>query len=335
MYRKLFMVSVFVFTVGIIVFATISTVAARDLEASTALADTDVVISEVYYLGASGADWFELKNTGSDTIDISNWYIEAEAVQRALSELTILSGDDLLLTPGEVIQFQSVNLDSGSNLGVYRTNSFTDPSAIVDFVQWGTNTVAGDAASTAFDAGLWTKTNVMFNQFDFVATASAGESVSFDGENGGGSALETLSSDFVNGTPSPGLDNRLNLTKVVDGSIVETGDQIQYTLIVTGSYVFLNHNVVLSDTMPTSTTLASASDSIVPTNGVLVWNLGTIMTDNVMITKTFVVTVDATTGSTVTNELYEVKSDEASADGAAVNVRVLSFTYLPQIVKQG
>jgi len=34
-----------------------------------------VAINEVYYKGGIGQDWVEIVNTGSDIIDISDWWL--------------------------------------------------------------------------------------------------------------------------------------------------------------------------------------------------------------------------------------------------------------------
>jgi hypothetical protein len=172
-------------------------------------AATDVVINEVFYLGASNADeWIELKNTGTDSIDVGGWFFCARFDYQALANLTILHGDDFNLGPGEIVALQSdarLSLDSVSDLGLYSTSLFADPNNMVDFVQWGTDSIPGGGrSSVARDKGIWTETSP--DHYDFVPQAAAGESAAFDGTNGGGGLL-TLGSDFANGTPTPGTEN--------------------------------------------------------------------------------------------------------------------------------
>jgi hypothetical protein len=171
-------------------------------------ADEDIVINEVFYLGATAAeDWIELKNTGTTTIDVSSWLFCARFSYNfgRMSALTLLDGDDLVMAPGEIITLQSwTNLNNtSSDLGLYTTTLFTSTDAMIDFVQWGTSADVG-RTDVAFGKGIWTR--VSLGVFDFVATAGAGESVAYNGTNSGGGLL-TLSSDFTNGPPTRGQEN--------------------------------------------------------------------------------------------------------------------------------
>ena len=65
-------------------------------------ADLDVVINEVFYTGGSSEDWFELKNTGPDTVDVSSWVVCARFDYPTFASLTILDGNDLILAPDEI-----------------------------------------------------------------------------------------------------------------------------------------------------------------------------------------------------------------------------------------
>lgn len=167
---------------------------------SFAQSDTDVVIRQVFYRGDSSTDFIELENTGTGTIDVSNWWICARFSYRQLSSLTLISGDTNL-GPGEMVRFRpgfDMN-NTSSDLGLYTTPSFGTSSAMVDFVQWGTSADVG-RSDVAFAASMWTRSDA--STYDFVPTAADGEAVIYDGTNGGGGLL-TLSSDFSNGTPLP------------------------------------------------------------------------------------------------------------------------------------
>lgn len=168
-------------------------------------ADTDIVINEVYYLGNSASnDWIEIKNTGSSTIDVGDWWLCARFSYGRLSSMTVLSGD-LNLGPGEIAVVQSwTNLDNtASDLGLYTTSSFASPSAMIDFVQWGTSADVG-RPDVAGAKGVWSETSP--GVYDFVATASAELAAAYDGENSGGGLL-TLSADFANVAPTQGGEN--------------------------------------------------------------------------------------------------------------------------------
>lgn len=168
---------------------------------------SDIVINEVYYLGNVPADdWIELRNSGSEIIDVSNLWFCARLSYARLGTLTILQGDDYVMMPDEVLVLRVWGLgvglnNSSSDLGLYLSTLFSSPSEMRDFVQYGSSTPIG-RSPVAFGAGLWSRTSSTV--YDFVPTAPAGESLAYQGTNGGGGLL-TLSSDFQNGPPSQGV----------------------------------------------------------------------------------------------------------------------------------
>lgn len=190
-------------------------------------ADTDIVINEVFYLGSAGEDWVELKNTGTGTININGWWLCARIVYRQLTAASLITGADLSLDPGEIVTVAAgMDLNGGSSdLGLYTSPAFTSASAMVDFLQWGTSANVG-RSNVAATKGIWTQFTL--TTYDFVATASAGESVSFCGNSGGG--LLTLSSDFVNATPSQGAENPICGLIFADG--FESGSTTSWTATV-------------------------------------------------------------------------------------------------------
>ena len=165
-----------------------------------------VVINEVFYLGASGSDWIEFKNVSAGAVDISSYWICARFVYRQLSTLTLLDGTDLNLSPGEIatVQLNFDLNDTSSDVGLYLVNDFGDSNDMVDFIQYGTSADVGrpDVASPDY----WTETAP--GVYDFIATAAAGQSVSFDGVNNCGAlCLTTLSSDLANGVQTRSAEN--------------------------------------------------------------------------------------------------------------------------------
>ena len=170
---------------------------------------TDIVINEVFYLGDSSTDWIELKNTGAEPIDISDWWFCSRFSYVLLSELTQTQGDDLTLDPGEIIVLASwTDLNNtAADLGLYRNDenvgdgrpSFDDEDFMVDFVQWGTSEDIG-RSDVAARKGIWPE--VTPGVYDFVPTASNGESVALRANNKG-----TASVDFGNREPTQGTNN--------------------------------------------------------------------------------------------------------------------------------
>jgi hypothetical protein len=174
---------------------------AQQAATSPSFAATDIVIDEVFYVGTASTDWVELRNSSTtDTIDVSTWWTCAKFSYAQLNSLTLQPGDDLVLSPGETVRFRpSANLDNtSSDFGIYTSPSFGSAAAMVDFVQWGTSADVG-RSDVAVAKGIWSETSP--GVYDFAPTAGAGQSMQFDGTNGGGGLL-TLSTDFSSGTPT-------------------------------------------------------------------------------------------------------------------------------------
>ena len=295
-------------------------------------ANTDIVINEVFYGGDGTQDWIELKNTGSDTIDISSWVFCARLnySNQTLAGLTLLDGNDLVLSPGEIVTLRWMDLNnSASDLGLYTSSAnFADPNLMVDYLQWGTATNTG-RANVAMAKGIWRETAP--SQFDFVPSAGSGQSTAYSGTNSG-SGLLTFGTDFTNGPPTRGQENTatasLTVSKRSQSATVSAGGLITYTLTVTSSGTTSNTNVVLTDTVPLSTTFVSAGVS--PVGGVLTWTLGQ-MAPMSETERTFTVAAADSSGTgviplpggtIVVNDDYGVSSDQASASGPPVMVTV-------------
>lgn len=170
----------------------------------------DIVISEMYYTGDANGDWIELKNSGSGRVDVSSWQLCAIFSYKALSEMEIIdptsgqtraaSAADLILDPGEYLVLRSwMDLGNASDMALYTAPDFGSPSALVDFVQWGTPEDVG-RADVAAAKGIWPQSTP--GPYDFVPTAAAGESLALVSSNAG-----TAASDFRNGPPTQGRSN--------------------------------------------------------------------------------------------------------------------------------
>ena len=166
-----------------------------------------IVINEVLYGGDETEDFVELKNVGTETVDVGDWFFCFRAgAYPQLSSLTIIGGsEDFSLEPGEIIV-----LAAGQNLGdasgavaLYANNNgFTDPANMRDYVRYGSAENNSERADVAVQAGLWTEPTA--DSFDFVETASTGESLALVGDP----AVEpSTSSLFANGIVTPGQDN--------------------------------------------------------------------------------------------------------------------------------
>lgn len=166
-------------------------------------ANTDIAITEVFYRGGTGEDWVEIVNLGNETINISNWWLCSQFNYGQMSTMTLLKGDDFVMLPGEVIVVRAWRdlHDIIADLGLYSTNSFSTPSAMVDYVQWGSDANPG-RANVAVSKGIWREP--MPGVYDFVPTAAVDQSAQWNGINSGGGLL-TFSSDWTNAAPTQGI----------------------------------------------------------------------------------------------------------------------------------
>ena len=68
--------------------------------ATTAIAQPNVRINEVFYRGTQTEDWVELKNIGDEALDVGLYWFYSEDDFAQLNTLTLLSGDDFNIEPG-------------------------------------------------------------------------------------------------------------------------------------------------------------------------------------------------------------------------------------------
>ena len=156
-------------------------------------------INEVLY--STSNDLIELKNFGSESVDVSTWWFCSLFAYAPISDLSIVSGS-LNIPPGGILAVSGFNMNNAAaDLGLYETNNFMSSAAMHDFVQWGT---AGNGReSVAVGKGIWTAG-------DFVSSASEGHSIEFDGEG-------RASGDWkIQTNPSIGSENGI-ATRIGDG----------------------------------------------------------------------------------------------------------------------
>ena len=142
-----------------------------------------IIFNEVEYFGT---DQVELKNIGTESVDISGYYLCSEMAYGALTGLTVSDTD---LAPGEIALISGFALnDVDADLGLYKNNSDFGLAANMEaFVQWG---AAGNGReSVANTKGIWTTG-------DFIPTvAASGSTIEYDGEG-------FASSDWIEQTVS-------------------------------------------------------------------------------------------------------------------------------------
>ena len=159
-----------------------------------------IVINEV-----NSDNQVEIKNTGTETMNIANWWLCNFPVYERLSNLTLECGS-LNLEGGEVVVVSGWNIDpTDGELGIYLRNDFDNVGAIIDYVEWGST--GHQRSSTAVDAEVWTTGA-------FVPAFADGQSLNFnEGES-------NSASDWSAGTPSLCDDG---VTCDVDGGTIMGG----------------------------------------------------------------------------------------------------------------
>lgn len=168
-----------------------------------------VVLNEIQFVGT---DAIEILNNGNTVADLSDyWLCLGPGTYVRLGTLTPVSGSITALQPGAYLVLNYALTDDQGGLGLYSTNTFTDPNAIVDFVQYG---AAGSAReNVAVAAGIWTAG-------EFVPPLVRTGSIIFDGEgNAANDWAETT-------TPTLGAANSLTVPEPLRRSIVF--NEVQY-----------------------------------------------------------------------------------------------------------
>ncbi len=191
----------------------------------------DVVINEVFYAGDASSDYIELKNIGSETVDLTNYrFCLRVGVYPALATLEVFGPGDLQLEAGALITFKAPeDLSDIGSVALYdRGGAFTNPDALIDYVQWGAAQAPDSRADIAVLANEWTEAA---GGFAFVPAAAANESVVFDGDRG-----DDPVADYTNGVPSPSFeDGTMEVATFVELSIDNTVPPATVTSSATGA----------------------------------------------------------------------------------------------------
>ena len=172
-------------------------------ENSTVQQAASVAISEVLYDPAGddgGQQRIELWNFGDTTADLGGYQLCASFSYFGFpAGVTIPPGKVIIVHVDEAGEDTGTDIYTGasfralpleSDFGLYMSGSFTDPTQMVDFVQWGGNGIGRE--SVAVSAGIWTSG-------DFVPSVPEGHSIAYDGDG------DAASDWFDQETPGLGL----------------------------------------------------------------------------------------------------------------------------------
>jgi len=112
-------------------------------------ANAQVIISEVFANGS-----FELRNTGTGTVNVSSYWICDFPDYRRLDQLDLECGSlDLAAGAEVVLTAPGLHETNDSELGLYTRNSFGDATALVSYLEWGSS--GHQRAALAVGNGIW------------------------------------------------------------------------------------------------------------------------------------------------------------------------------------
>lgn len=166
-------------------------------------------------------DLISITNATTATVDLSDYRLCSlfnYTNSGIAAETTVLSGNVTALEPGELLVVTWEIDDNAADLGLYLpTGAFSDPSAMVDFMQYGASGQGRETEAAA--AGLWVAG-------EFVSTANTMVWLG-DCNNHTSSAwftstgVEDLDQKFMSVYPNP-VDDHLNIDLNIPNSRLET-----------------------------------------------------------------------------------------------------------------
>jgi len=131
-------------------------------------AKAQVVINEILPNGS-----VELKNTGSSMVNVGSYWLCNFPDYQQISNANLECGSTMM-APGSLLtvnNFPNFNNADGE-MGLYTVNVFSDPAAMIDYVEWGFT--GHTRSSVAVTAMIW-------STGDFVPTFAMGSSLEYSG----------------------------------------------------------------------------------------------------------------------------------------------------------
>lgn len=133
---------------------------------------SQVVINEVDL----DHSYFEIKNISDSIVDVKNYYLVlSNSSMRVGSYLPFCGSFSFMLPPDGLLAFQgSVQVSwMEGEIALFNSNQFSDPSALIHYMQWGTT--GHDHEAIAQVAGVWLAG-------DFIPVILQGGSLEYDGD---------------------------------------------------------------------------------------------------------------------------------------------------------
>lgn len=206
-------------------------------------AQSQIAINEVIY---SPAQTVELKNMTDSTVDVSSYWLCSFPIYTQVQNMTVVSGNTML-GAGELLVVSGHSYGATDDeLGLYLTGSFSDPTSIIDYVEWGS---PGHTRSTiAVMAGIW-------STGDFVDNVTGIGSLEWDG-TGDASTDWQVSASSTEGAENSNVPVGCDATAIVVGNQTTcAGGTGTFQVVLTGiaPWTFTySLNGVLQDPIVTS-----------------------------------------------------------------------------------
>lgn len=127
----------------------------------------------------------ELINVGDEAVDVSGYWLVNFPTYLRLDNAGVIC-DSLLMEPGSIMAIDSFPLSaSDGELALFRSQLFTSPLFIADYVEWGSS--GHFTAMLAVEAGEWASGDFVFDFFgepgiEYTGTGDASSSWIADGE---------------------------------------------------------------------------------------------------------------------------------------------------------
>ena len=140
--------------------------------------------------------WIELHNTGEEAVDVSTYQFCNRPAYAAIGDLEIVSGETTIEPGGFLVVSWDAIAGDTAELGLYTSASFSDATAMVDYLAWGGT--GGGREGVAVEAGLW-------QEGDFAAMPEAEASLVYS--DAGETMLEHWSAaEATPGEANPGSE---------------------------------------------------------------------------------------------------------------------------------
>ena len=174
-----------------------------------------IVINEILPNGT-----VEVKNIGSETVDISSYWLCDFPTYEQFADLNIICGSTML-EAGAIMAIDNFNTINGADgeMAIYTNSSFGSPTGLIDYVEWGFT--GHQRSGVAAEAGVWA-------EGDFVPAFAEGESLAYSGSG-------NESSQWTAGAPTICEENPAEMCEVNTGDITLEDGNTSTSICVDGN----------------------------------------------------------------------------------------------------